>query len=164
MHGVPGSGKTTLGHAIASELRAVLLELDVVTAALMRAGIGPGERGEVTYEAFYSVAASIAREGRSVVLDNAVFRPEVEARSRALDAHGSRTMIECICADRIELERRLRERHGAPIQARAIGDWRERAGTAEPASPRLRLDTLRPLDELVAAAVAYVREANAALA
>ena len=102
MHGEPGSGKTTLARALASPLGAVVLEMDIVTAALIRTCVFVEPPGSAVYEVHYSLAADLLRQGLSVVLDNPVYRPFVEDRSQAVarEAGAAWVMIECVCSDR----------------------------------------------------------------
>lgn len=157
MHGEPGSGKSTLARALAAALNATVLDKDVIKAALLRAGAPEALAAPASYEAFFALGAHLLRQGRSVILDSPAFWPEVEVNSRRIagEAGAAWLMIECVCPDRQERTRRLATREALASQPRApLG----RTSTAEPACARLTLDTTRPLDEIVAAAVTYVRD------
>jgi predicted kinase len=162
MHGLPGSGKSTVARALAPELGAVVIDKDVIKAALLRSGIAEAQAAAGAYETYFDLAAQIVGTGHSVILDNPVFWPRVEAKWRALaaEAGSPALMIECVCADTRELQRRLATRDAQESQPREPLDLRRHEGTIEIDCPRLTLDTLRPLAEIVAEAVAYVRSAE----
>jgi len=113
--------------------------------------------GATSYDLFFALAADLLTQGRSLILDSPVFWPIVEERSLqvARDAEAAYFMLECVCLDGGELARRLATRDALASQPRDVRNWRA-AGATEPSAPRLILDTLRPLDELVEEAVTYV--------
>ena len=159
MHGEPGSGKSTLARALAPRIGAVVLDKDVIKAALLRAGMEEGLAAPAAYEAYFGVAGSLAAQGRSLILDNPVYWPEVESRWRALAAAAGSPLllIQCVCPDRAALQRRLAERDALESQPRRPLVLADHAGAAETAYyPRLVLDTTRPLDEIIEEAAAYV--------
>jgi predicted kinase len=165
MHGEPGSGKSTVARAIAPRIGAVVLDKDVIKAALLRAGIGEAPAAAAAYEAYFAQAASLVNLGHSVILDNPVFWPSVE--SRWLDlcerANSPAVLIECVCSDRFELRRRLATRAALESQPRAPLDLARHAGAAPTSfQPRLVIDTRLALPELVDEAVAYIDDALAA--
>lgn len=160
MHGMPGSGKSTLARALGREIPAVVIDKDVIKAALLRSGISEQQAADGAYETYFDVAASMVWQGYSVILDNPVFWPRVEEKWRALaaKARSPLLMIECVCADDAELYRRLATRDALESQPREPLPAERLAGTIDPAGERLALDTLRPVDDLVAEALAYVRQ------
>lgn len=64
--GLPGTGKTTLGRALATSLAAVYLRADVVETPLLGAGI---EVGSLGYEIVRELALSNLQLGAQVVVD-----------------------------------------------------------------------------------------------
>ena len=166
MHGEPGSGKSTLARALGPALHAVVLDKDIVKSALLRAGVSEALAGPASYEAYYGVAASLLRQGLSIVLDNPVYWPIALEKSRglAMDAGACYTLIECACPDRAELLCRLRTRAAMASQPREPLDLDKHPGAAVVTThePRLVLDTTRPLDHLVQSAVAYIEAQSAA--
>lgn len=164
MHGEPGSGKSTVARALGARLGAVVLDKDVIKAALLRSGIVEQQAGPGAYEVFFAQAAALVAAGNSVILDNPVFWESVERRwFEIADAAGSpRILIACVCADRGELLRRLRTRATVESQPREPLDLERHPGAVETQfQPRLTLDTTRPLTELVDEALAYVERAAA---
>ncbi|MGH7621675.1 MAG: AAA family ATPase [Gemmatimonadaceae bacterium] len=161
MHGEPGSGKSTLGRALAPGIDAVVLDKDVIKAALLRSGIPERDAASGAYEAFFDLGRALVDQRRSLILDNPVFWPRVEERWLALAARAGspRILIECACTDRRELRRRLVSRTALASQPREPLDLARHPGAAATSfEPRLTLDTTRPLAELVDKALAYIRE------
>jgi predicted kinase len=159
MHGEPGSGKSTLARAIAPHIAAVVLDKDVIKAALLRAGIGEERAAPAAYEVYFAQADDLVRLGHSVILDNPVFWPRVEERWHALceRAGSPRLLIECVCSDQVELVRRLATRDALESQPRAPLDLTRHPGAAATSFlPRLVLDTARPLAVLVDEALVYI--------
>ncbi len=164
MHGAPGSGKSTLARAIGARTGALALDKDVIKAALLDSGIDERAAAAGAYEAYFALAESIVAQGVSLVLDNPVYWPRVEAGWHAISraAGVPPLLIECVCPDRDELRRRLATREARSSQPREPIDASALSGTIAVGGARLTLDTTRPLADLVADALAYIRAAVAA--
>src|SRR5258708_6553860 len=121
MHGEPGSGKSTLARALGTALPAIVLDKDVIKAALLRSGVAETEALPAAHEVFFAQARAFVELGPSVVLDNPVFWESVERRWLELSklAGSPAIMIECVCPDRGELTRRLAARIALESQPRA---------------------------------------------
>jgi predicted kinase len=159
MHGEPGSGKSTLAHALGEALAAVVIDKDVIKAAMLRSGIPEQQAAAGAYEVFFAQARAFIAAGHAVVLDNPVFWESVERRWLEItDAAGSpRILIECVCSDRDELARRLATRDAVESQPRAPLDLARHPGATPTAfQPRLVVDTTRPFAAVVAEALAYI--------
>lgn len=159
MHGEPGSGKSTVARAVGVRLGAVVLDKDVVKAAIMRAlSIDTANAGPAAYEVYFDLARSLAMQGHSLILDNPAYWPLVQRRSRQIadEAHAAYAMIECVCNDRAVLVDRLATRDAMPSQPREPYRFDLVEGIREPSCERLVLDTLRPLDAIVDEALAYI--------
>jgi len=159
MHGLPGSGKSTIARQIAERSDAVVLDKDVIKAALLRAGIPEELAAPGAYEVHFAQADDLVALRRNVILDNPVFWPRVEESwHRVSERAGSPAiLIECVCPDGDELARRLATRPALESQPRTPYRPRRAEPGYEPAGPRLVLDTTRPLDTLVGEALAYVQ-------
>ena len=110
--GLPATGKTTLARALAEELRATYLRIDVIEQALRSSGVLACEVGPAVYLVAYAVAETNLRLGRAVVAD--CVNPLAVTRDtwrRAAQSAGSRIVdIEVICSDRAEHRRRVESR------------------------------------------------------
>jgi predicted kinase len=160
MHGEPGSGKSTVARALGERIDAVVLDKDVIKAALLRVGIVEQQAAAGAYEVFFAQARALVDAGRSIILDNPVYWATVEQRWLAIaDAAGSsRILIECVCPDREELLRRLRTRDALESQPREPLNLDRYEGIGETQyEPRLTLDTTRALGEITDEAIAYVQ-------
>ena len=157
MAGVPGSGKSALARLIGKRTGAVVIDKDVLKTALLEAGANDQLAGGVAYEAFFALADHLLGQGWSVVLDSPSFYDTIPAKGAAIA--GSRLVpyyfIECICPDRDELARRLRER---PRLASNPGEEALDAGweTVAPKGPYLRVDTTQPLERCLELALDYL--------
>lgn len=159
MHGEPGSGKSTVACELGARLSAVVLDKDIIKAALLRIGIPEKDAAAGAYEVFFAQARALVASGQSIVLDNPVYWASVEKRWLEIsDGAGSpRVLIECVCLDDAELERRLETRDALESQPRERLNKDRFPGIAETQfEPRLVLDTTRPLTQIVAEAAAYV--------
>ncbi len=159
MHGEPGSGKSTVARALAPRIGAVVLDKDVIKAALLRAGIQEAQAAPAAYDVCFAQADDLLRLGHSVILDNPVFWPSVEERWLALCERASspRVLVECVCADETELQRRLATRDALESQRRSLLDLARHPGAAPTSfEPRLVLDATRSLADLVDEALAYI--------
>ncbi len=76
--GRPGTGKTTLGQALASELRAAFLRIDAIETAVVRCGLAQPPVGPVGYAVAHEIAAATLALGTPVVID--AVNPVPEAR------------------------------------------------------------------------------------
>ena len=157
MAGVPGSGKSALARLIGRATDAVVLDKDVLKTAALEAGIEEPAAGSVAYESFFALANHLLGQDRSVVLDSPSFWKTIPPRGAAIaaDRHVPYYFIECLCDDRDERSRRLRER---PRLASNPGEESLDAGaeTITPAGPYLRLDTTQPIDRCLALALEYL--------
>ena len=165
--GLPGTGKSTLARALAAALRAPLLDKDRVRAALF----APAEieysreQDDLVLACIHQAVAFHARRARvpAVVLDGRTYsRAEQVHELRALAARlgAPLALLECTAASasvRARLEHDARQ--GAhPAANRSFELHETLRAHAEPIpGPKLVLATdARPLEELVAAALAFV--------
>jgi predicted kinase len=159
MHGEPGSGKSTIAHALAPSIDAIVLDKDIIKSALLRSGAPEALAASGAYETYFDLARSFVDQGRSIILDNPLFWPRVEEQWLGVSSAAAcpPLLIECICPDREELVRRLAARDGLESHPRAPLDLLRHPGSSETRfQPRITLDTTRPLDELMDQAIAYV--------
>jgi predicted kinase len=181
MSGVPGAGKTTIAHAIARRVGALVIDHDVTKSALLEASIPVAMAGAASYQVLNAIARHLLQQGYNVIFDSPCLYVELLERgqqlARDVDAHYR--YIECVVADLDELDRRLRTRTRMPSQVAGVriaptegsgkaqlGDdvfrnWA--ANMKRPNTDYLVLDTTHPLEECVEAAIAYITAVNRAV-
>lgn len=157
MAGAPGAGKSALARLIGRRTGAVVIDKDVLKTAALEAGVEEAAAGGVSYQAFFALAGHLLGQGLSVVLDSPSFWEQIPAKGAEIAAgrHVPYYFIECICADRDELARRLRERPrlaSNPSQETLDGGWE----TIPPQGPYLRIDTTQPIERCLALALDYL--------
>ncbi|MFP5335210.1 MAG: AAA family ATPase [Actinomycetes bacterium] len=116
MAGLPGSGKSVLAAELGRRLRAPVLSVDPVEAAMLRSGV---DRSQPTGLAAYVVVEAVAdhtlRLGQTVVVDAVNDAPQARDQWSGLAARHDVALryVEVRCGDprthRERLERRLRD-------------------------------------------------------
>jgi predicted kinase len=162
MHGEPGSGKSTVARELGARLAAIVVDKDVIKAALLRVGIVEQQAAAGAYEVFFAQAQAFVAAGHSIILDNPVYWDSVERRWLEISdaARSPRILIECVCPDRDEIAHRLATRDALESQPRNPLDFRKHPGSAPTQfQPRVTLDTTRTLEAIVAEAMAYIQRA-----
>ncbi len=158
MHGDPGSGKSVLARAIGRALPAVVIDKDAISSPLLATGVDAPAAGAAAYEIMRELAADFLADGYSVIFDSPCAWPAIEERGRALAARAgaSWAMIETNCPSPI-IDARLVQRTARLSQPKARQAWYDRPGTYRPSCERLVLDSTRPVEQLAAEAVRYLR-------
>ena len=168
MSGAPATGKSTVGRALARELRAAVVDLDTATAPLVGVvadllGVTDlddprlaGPTRAARYEAIVALAEDSLAVGTPVVMV-APFTAERQAgpawealAARLRAAGGTPTLVWLRLDPDVVLER-LRARGAARDEAK-LGDtdaYRDRLTTDPPACPHLDVDANRPVDAIV---------------
>jgi predicted kinase len=122
--GLPGTGKTTVAHAVARELRAVHLRIDSIEGALHRAGIT--SISDEGYRIAYALAEDNLKLGLTVIADsvNPVAITRDAWRAVARRANVRAVEVEIVCSDREEHRRRVESRT-SDIEGFTGPTWRE---------------------------------------
>ena len=157
MAGRPGSGKSALARLIGKRTRAVVLDKDVLKTAALDAGAAEDIAGPVAYEGFFALADHLLGQGLSVVLDSPSFWESIPIKGAAIAAERMVPyyFIECICSDRDELSRRLRDRtrlRSNPGEEALDEHWE----TIVPSGAFLRVDTTQPIERCLELALDYL--------
>jgi len=162
MAGLPGAGKSTLAAALGREVGAPVLAVDAVEAAIRRAGVDPAQEFEIGlagYAVVHAVAAELLAARLTVVVDavNAVEPARAGWRDLATSMGVPLRWIEVVCSDRDTHRARLEQR-GTRYAGLTEPTWPEvLAREVEPwEDARLVLDSVRPLDQLIPAALAHL--------
>ena len=147
--GLPGAGKSTLARAVGRELRAPVLSVDPIEAALLRAGV---HREQPTGLAAYVVAEALAERqlelGLTTVIDAANYVEPGRQMWRDLAARKGAVLrwIEVVCSDEVAHRARV-EGRGVDIPGFHAVSWedvvRRRRETEAWADERLVVDTAR---------------------
>lgn len=160
--GLPGSGKTTLARALAKQLGAVHVRVDVIETALVEAGaVSLRDHPDAGYRVAYALAADHLRSGVSVIADtvNPIAITRDKWRQVARDAGARVLEVEVVCGDAAEHRRRV-ETRSADIPGHTLPSW-EDVVTRDYQSLALgegaiQVDTASGIDGAVQAIVAAV--------
>lgn len=167
--GLPGTGKSTIANAIGAATGWPVLHSDVVRKELLglaptdsaRAAFGEGaysdERTTATYEDILQRARALLSMGETVVLDASWTDPAWRERAIALsDATASESIVLECRAPRAVADRRIATRVDAVGSDATASVAAAMADDAVPWSGSVVLDTTRPFDETVTAAIAAI--------
>jgi predicted kinase len=166
MAGLPGSGKSTLARRLGELLPAVVLDKDVIRAALFPAR-------EIDYSSrqddfcvtlMLQTAMYLMDKGRTVILDGRTFTLKYQVDRLIRFSHAAGAMveiIECVCPDEAARQRLSKDDSlGLHIAAnRDFGLYQKIKSQAVPIQVlHLQVDTSRPFDECTSTCMAYLRE------
>ncbi|MFE4570987.1 AAA family ATPase [Paenibacillus chitinolyticus] len=120
--GLPGTGKSTLSSALARELQAAYLRVDVVEQAMRVAGTW--DDGPAGYIVCYAIASQNLRLGLDVIADtvNPIHETRQAWRSVAESLETPFVEIEVICSDDREHRHRV-ETRAADIPGFVLPSW-----------------------------------------
>ncbi len=157
MAGEPGSGKSALAKLIGRCTAAVVIDKDVLKSAALAEGADDALAGAIAYEAAFAVVDHLLAQDRSVILDSPSYYESIPNKGAAIaEGRGAGYyFIECFCPDRVELERRLRERARLLSQPGIEEIGAERM-TFTPPGPYLRVDTSKAIEECLGLALDHL--------
>ena len=162
--GLPGTGKSTIAGLVGAQLRAAVVSVDPIEAAILTAGIdGDQPTGLAAYLVAGTLAESVLAGGSTIVVDAVNAGPS--AREQWVDLAARQGVevrfIEVMCSNATLLQERLASRGRALGQPDAnaveqsLDEYSEWSGPSALAR-RLTLDTSHPVEENVAKAFAFV--------
>ena len=174
MSGAPGSGKSTIAQAVARSRRFVIVDHDVVKNAQLGAGLPFLQAGKVSYAVLLALAEDLLGQGHDVIIDSPCFYDELlnGGQAAASRTGAAYRYIECVADDLDVLDQRLRSRVRRETQIVGVYEeprddrYRGRTGAEvfrdwidnmkRPGTGYLRLDTTRPIEECVEAALEFL--------
>jgi len=161
MAGLPGAGKSTVAAALGERLSAPVVSVDPIESAILSAGVDADQpTGLAAYLVADGMAAAALASGAAVIVDavNAVEPARLQWRELARRAGVPLLVVEVVCSDaalhRARLQARRRDLPGMPEPGwsaveQLLGEYAPWSGESA-ALPRVVLDSVRPVDDLVA--------------
>lgn len=169
MAGLPGAGKSTIAEVIGNRLGFAVLSVDPIESAILSAGIDADQpTGLAAYLVAEAIADAALANGQSIIVDavNAV-DPAREQWVELAEKHGEKLkFLEIVCSDtdihRQRLENRDRNLAHLPDPSwhqveQSLDDYANWTGAAA-AIPRVTLDSVKPLGEVVAQALSFLEQ------
>lgn len=164
MRGMSGCGKSTVSRALGTRLGWPIIDKDDIYDILDGHSL---EAGGLSYETMFNVARRQLIQGLDVICDSPLtFRRSYEkAQMIAVETHASLVIVECICSDEVEWSQRINGRKQLQLPAHHQVDWdtlqtnrseMERVMDYPILHPLITIDTVRPLDEVVAEIVQWL--------
>ncbi len=161
MAGLPGAGKTTLALAIGKELGWPVLDKDTVKTTLLEAAVPEAVAGPASYLLPLALCRDLVVQQRlSVIFDSPALYPANIAQAQGIAAASGGTLKVIYCqADSVLRNQRLaqRPRRLSQMVSDPTSDAEGLARFAHLPPERLDLLMDRPLAELTADALAYIR-------
>ncbi|WP_425070437.1 AAA family ATPase [Sagittula sp. S175] len=146
LSGLPGVGKSAVAEALCSEVGALWLRADAIEQAMRDSHMAYTDLADAGYAAMRVVAEEALARGFDVVADFVNPLPVTRTSWEAL----SGLNVELVCSDAAEHRRRVEGRR-SDVAGLALPSWEAvMARDYEPWDGALRLDTARPLGEVVA--------------
>jgi predicted kinase len=162
MCGLPGAGKSTVALAVGRALGAPVMSVDPVEAAMLRSGVDPGQpTGLAAYVVVEAVAEGNLGMGRPVIVDAVNDAPQARAQWVGLAGRAGVPVrfVEVVCSD-VGLHRARLAGRGRRFEALAEPSWesvqRRQAAFEAWREPRLVVDSVFPVAQVVAAVMRYV--------
>jgi predicted kinase len=168
MSGFPGSGKSTLSREIAKQLKAVIVDHDIVKSSLMESllevPIDPKLAGKASYNVDWSLVEFYLSQGHNVILDSPCLYDELIEKGIALSEKYpiKYKYVECYLDDMEEINRRLRERQKMISQIKEVSSLEAfRYTIANSKKPLERktliVDTSKPLETYLQEVINYIK-------
>ena len=164
MKGMPGCGKSAVSRALSKRLGCPVIDKDDIKDILD--GRCP-KGGGLSYDTMFNIARRQLLQGLAVICDSPLtFRISYEkARLIATETHAALVIVECLCSDEQEWSHRINGRKQLQLPAHHQTDWdtlqtnrseMERVMDYPILHPLITVDTVRPLDEVVAEIVQWL--------
>jgi predicted kinase len=167
MAGLPGTGKSAIAALVGARLLKPVVSVDPIESSILRAGIDSDQpTGLAAYLVAETIAEFVMQAGHGAIIDavNAVAPAREQWVNLAQRSGETLKFIEVVCSDpavhRARLEARQRNLphlaepswHAVEQSLDEYSEWSGPSGDV----PRLTLDSVEPLDELVERALAFL--------
>ena len=122
LKGLPGSGKSTLGRALAQKLGCALVDKDDIKDIIDGHSDGAGR---LAYEVMFNIARKQLRVGNSAICDSPLTYEELYRRACRLarEEDASLAVVECVCPDTEEWQQRIEGRKELNLPEHHQTDW-----------------------------------------
>lgn len=168
MSGFPGSGKSTLSREIAKQLKAVIVDHDIVKSSLMESlldvPIDPRLAGRVSYNIDWSLVDFYLSQGHNVILDSPCLYDELIEKGITLSEkyQVKYKYVECYLNDMKEVNRRLQNRQKMISQIQKVssleGFHNAIANSKKPLEKKILIvDTSKPIETYLQEVVNYIK-------
>jgi predicted kinase len=165
LKGMPGSGKSTLGREISKRLGWPIIDKDDVKDLIDGRC---DDSGTLAYSVMFNIARRQLQQGLNVICDSPLTYADLYAQARrvASEAGAKLVVLECVCSDEEEWQRRIDARGELDLPAHHMSSWEKLQAYRQfveekvdypVADERLLLDTCRPVGELLEEAVGWLR-------
>ena len=167
MAGLPGTGKSTIAEILGHRLGFPVISVDPIESAILSAGIDSDQpTGLAAYLVAEAIAEAALANGVSIIVDavNAVDPAREQWLELAQKHHEPLKFLEVVCSDTDLHRERLESRdrnlahipdptwHAVEQSLDEYSEWTGETATV----PRLTLDSVRSLGELVESALSFL--------
>jgi predicted kinase len=161
MAGMPGAGKSTIALALGAAFGMPVIDKDVIVSSLLDDGIAEDDAHSAAYRVTFEMTDHVLRTQRlSVIVDTPAGNPAILEWATRLCVETGAVLIPILCsADGLVRYERMAAREG--LRSHSKGTTR-RPGTARERFTHLpddtiELDTMKPVEDVIADAMARVR-------
>lgn len=121
--GLPGSGKSTVARALASELKAKILRTDEIRKTMVQSPTYGEREKEIVYDAMLSAAGQLLENGENVILDATFYKEELRGRAKNLAEKLKKKFFVIECRAHEEVIRKRMEKRKKSIKSLSDADF-----------------------------------------